>query len=198
MPETVLDYWFGADRADALRNPARARLWWRKDPVTDADIRARFEPRVVQVLAGGCEDWPRTPSGLLALVILADQFTRNIYRGTPRAFAGDPRALAWCRQALAAGMDRSLHPLERLFLYLPLEHSEVLADQEYCVTLLETLVAAAAEPAARALLAGALDYACQHREVIRRFGRFPHRNVLLGRASTATEIAFLKTPGSSF
>ncbi|MBI2783788.1 MAG: DUF924 domain-containing protein [Gammaproteobacteria bacterium] len=198
MPAAVLDYWFGADRADALRNPARARLWWRKDPVTDADIRARFEPLVVQVLAGECEGWARTPSGLLALVILADQFTRNIYRDTPRAFAGDPFALAWCQRALAAGTDRSLHPLERLFLYLPLEHSEVLADQEDCVTLMATLVDGAAEPAARALLADALDYARRHREVIRRFGRFPHRNAMLGRASTAEEVAFLKTPGSSF
>jgi uncharacterized protein (DUF924 family) len=173
-------------------------LWWRKDPVTDADIRARFEPLVVQVLAGEREDWARTPSGLLALVILTDQFTRNIYRGTPRAFGGDPFALAWCRRALAESADRSLHPLERLFLYLPLEHSEVLADQEACIALLKALVVEAAEPAARALLADALDYACRHGEVIRRFGRFPHRNAILGRASTVAETAFLKTPGSSF
>ena len=197
MPETVLDYWFGADRADVLRNPARARLWWRKDPITDADIRARFEPLVVQALAGERDGWARTPVGLLALVILADQFTRNIYRGTPQAFAGDPRALGWCRQALAEGIDRSLHPLERLFLYLPLEHSEVLADQEACIVLMEALVAAA-DPAARAQLADALDYARRHGEVIRRFGRFPHRNAILGRESTAAEIAFLKTPGSAF
>ena len=197
MPAAVLDYWFGADRADALRNPGRARLWWRKDPVTDADIRTRFEPLVVQALAGECEGWARRPSGLLALVILTDQFTRTIYRGTPRAFAGDPLALAWCRQGLAAGMDRSLHPLERLFLYLPLEHSEALADQEACIALMQVLVAEA-EPAARALLADALNYARRHGEVIRRFGRFPHRNAILGRESTAAEIAFLKTPGSAF
>ncbi len=197
MPETVLDYWFGTDRADALRNPARARLWWRKDPIIDADIRARFEPLVIAALAGERDDWARTPAGLLALVILTDQFTRNIYRDTPQAFAGDPRALAWCRQALAEGMDGALHPLERLFLYLPLEHSEVLADQEACVALMAALVATA-DPVARALLADALDYARRHGEVIRRFGRFPHRNAILGRESTAAEIAFLKTPGSAF
>lgn len=197
MPEAVLDYWFGADRADALRNPARARLWWRKDPIIDADIRARFELLVIEALAGERDDWAQTPAGLLALVILTDQFTRNIYRGTPQAFAGDPRALGWCRQALAEGIDRSLHPLERLFLYLPLEHSEVLADQEACIALMEALVAAA-EPAVRALLADARDYARRHGEVIRRFGRFPHRNAILGRESTAAEIAFLKTPGSAF
>lgn len=197
MPETVLDYWFGADRADALRNPVRARLWWRKDPITDADIRTRFEPLVIKTLAGERDGWARTPAGLLALVILTDQFTRTIYRGTPQAFAGDPRALGWCRRALAEGVDGSLHPLERLFLYLPLEHSEVLADQDACVALMEGLIAAA-EPAARALLADALSYARRHGEVIRRFGRFPHRNAILGRESTAAEIAFLKTPGSSF
>jgi uncharacterized protein (DUF924 family) len=197
MPAVVLDYWFGADRADALRNPARARLWWRKDPITDADIRARFEPLVIAALAGERDDWARTPAGLLALVILTDQFTRTIYRDTPQAFGGDPRALGWCRQALAEGMDGALHPLERLFLYLPLEHSEVLADQEACIVLMEALVAAA-DPAARALLAAALDYARRHGEVIRRFGRFPHRNAILGRESTAAEIAFLKTPGSAF
>ncbi|MFP5413821.1 MAG: DUF924 family protein [Gammaproteobacteria bacterium] len=197
MPEAVLDYWFGADRADALRNPARARLWWGKDPIADADIRARFEPLVIAALAGERDDWARTPAGLLALVILTDQFTRNIYRDTPQAFAGDPRALGWCRQALAEGMDGALHPLERLFLYLPLEHSEVLADQKACIVLMEALVAAA-DPAARAQLADALDYARRHGEVIRRFGRFPHRNAILGRESTAAEIAFLKTPSSSF
>jgi len=197
MPEAVLAYWFGADRADALGNPARARRWWRKDPIIDADIRARFELLVIEALAGERDDWAQTPAGLLALVILTDQFTRNIYRDTPQAFAGDPRALGWCRQALAEGIDRSLHPLERLFFYLPLEHSEVLADQEACIALMEALVAAA-EPAARTLLADALDYARRHGEVIRRFGRFPHRNAILGRESTAAEIAFLKTPGSSF
>jgi len=196
-PTAVLEFWFGADRAAALRDPARNRLWWRKNPATDADIRARFGAWVAAALAGRLHHWADEPGGLLALVLLADQFTRNIHRDTPAAFAGDAPALAWCRQGLAAGLGARLTAGERAFLYMPLEHSEILADQDECVARFEELAAGAA-PADRGALARMLDYARRHREVIARFGRFPHRNAILGRASTAEELAFLQTPGSSF
>ena len=193
----VLDFWFGANRGRALRDPARSRLWWRKDPATDAEIRARFGVRVAEVLAGDLEHWAADAEGLLALVLLADQFTRNIHRDTPAAFAGDPQALAWCRQGIAAGFESAFTGAERAFLYMPLEHSESPADQDECVLRFERLVADAAADD-RGALAGMLDYARRHREVIARFGRFPHRNAILGRTSTAEEIAFLQTPGSRF
>lgn len=196
-PAAVLEFWFGADRAAALRDPARSRLWWRKDPATDTDIRARFGTWVAAALAGRLHHWADEPDGLLGLVLLADQFTRNIQRDTPAAFAGDPLALAWCRQGIAAGLEARLTAAERAFLYMPLDHSEILADQDECVARFERLVAESA-PADRGTLAGMLDYARRHREVIARFGRFPHRNAILGRASTAAERAFLQTPGSSF
>ena len=196
-PAAVLEFWFGADRARALRDPARSRLWWRKDPATDADIRARFDTWVAAALAGDLHHWADEPDGLLALVLLADQFTRNIQRDTPAAFAGDALALAWCRQGIARGDEARLSTAERAFLYMPLEHSERLADQDECVARFERLVAESA-PADRGALAGMLDYARRHREVIARFGRFPHRNAILGRASTVEELAFLRTPGSSF
>jgi len=196
-PAAVLEFWFGADRARALCDPARSRLWWRKAPATDADIRARFDTWVAAALAGRLHHWADEPDGLLALVLLTDQFTRNIHRDTPAAFAGDPLALAWCRQGIARGDDERLSAAERAFLYMPLEHSERLADQDECVARFERLVAES-EPADCGALAGMLDYARRHRAVIARFGRFPHRNAILGRESRAEELAFLSTPGSRF
>lgn len=196
-PAGVLEFWFGADRAGALRDPLRSRLWWRKDTTTDTDIRARFDTWVAAALAGRLHHWADEPDGLLALVLLADQFTRNIHRDTPVAFAGDPLALVWCRQGIARGDDERLSAAERAFLYMPLEHSEILADQDECVARFERLVAESAA-AERGALAGMRDYARRHRAVIARFGRFPHRNAIFGRASTAAELDFLQTPGSRF
>lgn len=196
-PAPLREYWFGAQPQLALRDPVRPRLWWCKDPATDAEIRARFGNWVVSALDGALDAWAGDPGGLIALVVLCDQFPRNIHRGTPAAFAGDGRALAWCRRGIAAGYERQLTPAERAFLYMPLEHSEDRADQESCVARFTALLAEA--PAAdRGELARMLDYARRHREVIRRFGRFPHRNDILGRRSTAAEAAFLQTPGSRF
>ena len=123
----------------------------------------------------------------MALVILLDQFPRNLFRGQARAFAGDARALALAKRAVAAGLDEAMPRAHRLFLYMPFEHSEDLADQETCIERMTALGSA-----------GYLDYARRHRDIIARFGRFPHRNAALGRDSTAEEIAFLKEPGSSF
>lgn len=181
----VLDFWFGAP-------PLAARAeWFRKDPAFDDSLRARFGPLVDQALEAGL-GWGDGNEARLAQIVVLDQFPRNLFRGQARAFAGDARARSLALALVADGGHLALHPLQRWFAYLPLEHAEDLALQDRCVALIGAL--AAADPAH----AGALDYAERHRDVIRRFGRFPHRNAALGRTSTADEIAYLATPGSGF
>lgn len=185
LASDVHAFWFGpephAERAE----------WFRKDPAFDALIRDRFGTAIQTALAGGYASWSATPRGALARVLLLDQFTRNAFRDTPRAFAGDPLALATASRAVDAGFDRSLAKLERWFLYLPFEHSEDLAMQERSLELLGRLSEDTADPSP-------LDWAERHAVIIRRFGRYPHRNAILGRASTPEEIAFLREPGSGF
>ncbi|QNM96664.1 DUF924 family protein [Chitinimonas koreensis] len=181
----VLEFWFAG--GDAPR-----QAWFVKDPAFDAAIAARFGEQVAAAQAGGLQHWRATPDGLLAYLLLLDQFSRNIYRDTPRAFAGDALALAAAHAALEAGVDRTLPPVRRVFVYLPLEHAESLAEQDRSVALFEAL--AAEWPAG----ANYLDYAQRHREVIARFGRFPHRNAVLGREATAEEQVYLAQPGSGF
>jgi uncharacterized protein (DUF924 family) len=199
-PATIHDFWFGPDAAaasDAVVAERQAALWWRKNPEVDAQMRLRFAASIAHAAQHALDDWAATPHGRLALILLTDQFTRNVYRNTPAAFAWDPLARAWCKDGLAAGMHRALRPIERVFFYLPLEHAEDLEDQERAVSLFRELLAEV--PAdERATFAGFLDFAERHRAVIARFGRFPHRNAILGRASTDEEVAFLAQPGSSF
>jgi uncharacterized protein (DUF924 family) len=184
LASDILDFWFGD------RSGERAE-WFRKDPAFDEAIRARFGAAVDAAIAGGYAAWTDTPRGTLALVILLDQFTRNIFRGTPRMFAGDARALALAQAAVAAGSDRALGAYERMFLYLPFEHAEDAAMQERSLALFGRL-------AEEAGLRSQLEWAEKHAAVIRRFGRYPHRNASLGRASTPEETAFLAEPGSGF
>jgi uncharacterized protein (DUF924 family) len=181
----VLDFWFGT--SDTARDE-----WFRKDPAFDARIRERFGPLVEQALAGALTDWNRAPDGALAQVLLLDQFTRNIHRGSALAFAGDRPALALAQSMVGRGDDAALPPLRRVFVYLPFEHAEDAAAQRESLRLFAAL--AAAHPA----LEPFNDYARRHAEVIERFGRFPHRNAVLGRASTAEELAYLSQPGSGF
>ncbi|HVL75514.1 MAG TPA: DUF924 family protein [Noviherbaspirillum sp.] len=195
--ETILHFWFGTESDDARVASAQARLWWMKHPDVDREIRERFEGTLEAAMRGELDGWRASPRGRLALIVLADQFPRNMYRDTPRAFAYDAQARGWCLEALDAGADQALRPIERVFLYLPLEHSERLEDQERAVALFKRLHEEAGE-AARPAFAEFLDYAYRHRDVIARFGRFPHRNRILQRASTDEEEAFLRTPGSSF
>ena len=175
----VLDFCF-AKRA--------VKDWFVKDPAFDAEVRASLGPLHERAAAGALAPWRETPEGCVTLCILLDQVPRNLYRGDARAFAWDGQARAVTRHALAEGLDRGLPQVQRLFLYLPLEHSEDLADQELCVRLMGALDA---EPEW-------LEFARRHREIVARFGRFPHRNAALGRASTPEETAFLAEPGSSF
>jgi uncharacterized protein (DUF924 family) len=185
-PDDVLDFWF--DRSQPLDfRPC----WFKKSDVFDAEIAARFGAAVESALAEGHADWAATPDGALALVILLDQFPRNLFRNQAKAFAGDARARIVARQAVDRGFDIALPPVMRLFFYMPFEHSEALADQE----LAHLLFSALDKDLPGQNLA---DWADKHRVIIARFGRFPHRNAALGRQSSPEEIEFLKQPGSSF
>jgi uncharacterized protein (DUF924 family) len=189
-PADILAFWFGRP-GDPAYGQARS-VWFRKDAGFDDEIRSRFLADVEAALAGQLAHWAATPDGLLALLILLDQFPRNLFRGEARAFAGDAQALALAATAVAEGWDQPLSAVEKLFVYLPFEHSESLADQERSLALFTELAAA------HAGCEGFLDYARRHFEVIARFGRFPHRNAALGRDSTADEAAYLAQPGSGF
>lgn len=196
-PAAILDFWFGTNKDDAAVASERAKLWWIKRDETDSTIRERFEAVVRKAAQRELDAWAESPQGRLALIILADQFPRNMYRNTPEAFGCDELARAWCKEGLRNNVHCALRPIERVFFYLPLEHSESLDDQDRSVALFRELVDSVGEQG-REVFAGFLDYARRHREVIARFGRFPHRNRILGRESTEEEIAFLKEPGSSF
>ena len=185
----ILDFWF-ADGPDTFRE-----AWFRRDEAFDADIRARFGPLVRPAREGALDAWAATPEGALALLILLDQFPRNLFRDSPEAFASDGHALALARRVVLAGrMDLALAPTQRVFLYLPFEHAEEMVAQDQSVALFEGL----RDHAAHARPGGTIDFAWRHRAVIARFGRFPHRNGILGRESTTDELSYLARPGAGF
>jgi uncharacterized protein (DUF924 family) len=188
--QDVLDYWFGS--AGSAEHGSLRDLWFRKSEATDTQIRERFGPLIEQALRGELAGWAAQPQSALAQIVLLDQFTRNTLRDTPRAFAGDQRALDAATTMVGSRQDETLLPVQRLFVYLPFEHAEGLSMQNESLRLITRLVSDAPE------LQSLLDYAQRHHTVIERFGRFPHRNVILGRHSTAEEVAFLKEPGSRF
>lgn len=196
-PETVLQYWFGSNSDDAVVAAEQANLWWSHSETVDGEIRERFESLVLQAGARELDEWASQPRSLLALILLTDQFPRNMYRGSARAFAFDPKALAWSLEGITAGGDLELRPIERVFFYLPFEHAESLAHQNRSVALFQKLVETVPVEQ-KSKFEGFLDFAVRHRAVIARFGRFPHRNKMLGRQSTAEESLFLTEPGSSF
>lgn len=188
--QDVLDFWFlPPDNPDYGQSRVE---WFRKDEAFDAHIRVRFGALIDAAIEGGLRAWEATPHGALARLIVLDQLTRNVYRGTPRAFAGDAQALALAVALTQAGQDRLLPPMLRAFAFLPFEHAEDLAMQARAVELFQLL--SQAQPG----FDGMLDYAQRHQEVIARYGRFPHRNAILGRPSTPEEVEFLRQPGSSF
>ena len=196
-PAEILDLWFPDDRERANK------MWWGKDPAFDAELRERFGPLLARAKAGELEDWAERASGRLALIILIDQFSRNIFRGDPETYAADAQARALTLEGLERGHDRELPLIQRLFFYMPLEHSEELEHQERCVALCEALAAEAKADSSLSedevkTFVGFIDFAVRHRDIVARFGRFPHRNELLGRASTPEEVEFLTQPGSSF
>jgi len=180
--QDVLDFWFLP--AGTSGHLTARQAWFRKDPAFDDEIRTRFEPLIRRAIAGELQDWEDEPRGALARILLLDQFTRNIWRDTPQAFSGDAAALAGAQRALDAGHDQAVSPVERAFFYLPFEHSEDLADQDRGIA----LYTAAGDT-------DGLKWAKIHHDIIARFGRFPHRNAVLGRATTAEEQAFLDDGG---
>lgn len=187
----VLDYWLGDAMQRGWPSQSRSNLWFGGGKAQDADIAERFGSWVDQALDGALADWETTPEARLALVILLDQFTRNIFRGQGRAFDGDARAQALVVDALRRDWDRQLPLAGAVFLYMPLMHAEDLALQDACVRCFESLLARA--PAEREKdLQGNLAFARQHRDIIARFGRFPYRNAALGRSSTEQEQQFLR------
>jgi uncharacterized protein (DUF924 family) len=190
-PQDVLDFWFGAPGSPEAGQPRRE--WFVKQDEFDDIVRARFGATIDQALAGGLREWDaQGPQGLLARILVLDQFTRNAHRNTPTSFAGDALALAAAVSLVDSGADRQLPPLQRAFAYMPFEHAEDAYMQERAVELFGVL--AADHPGFDEML----DYAHRHRGVIARFGRFPHRNEILGRASTPEELEFLRQPGSRF
>ena len=183
-PQAVHDFWFvesGKER------------WFEKDPAFDAAIRNRFAPAIAAAREGRIDDWTDAPKPCLSLILLIDQFSRNVFRLSPLAWSADHRALGYTNLALERGYEAELTTGERKFLYMPLMHSEDVADQERCVALFAALQEEDPEGEARSY-----ESAVRHHEIVARFGRFPHRNAVLGRASSPKEIAFLEEPHSSF
>ena len=185
--QEVLAFWFGDGRE---RGQSRTQ-WFRKDAVFDEEIRVRFLATYERAVAGELESWKQQATGCLALIVVLDQFPRNLFRGTRRAFEADALARKAARFALAKEYDRTLRPVERMFIYLPFEHSEHLPDQDLCLRLMKEL---SGFRETRELHV----WAEKHLVIVRRFGHFPHRNAALGRESSAEETEFLKQPGSGF
>jgi uncharacterized protein (DUF924 family) len=193
-PDDVLTFWFGPREGDAFAN---APKWWRKDPAFDAEVTATFGPTLEAAARGDLDAWADAPRSAAALVVVLDQFSRNIHRDKARAFAADEKALSVARALVDARGDRALDPAMRSFVYMPFMHAEELAAQDRCIVLF-AIAAEEAPEALRPQLVNNLLFAVKHRRIIERFGRFPHRNAILGRASSPEEDAFLKEPGSSF
>ncbi len=186
LAREVLEFWFAGD-ADA-----QMARHWRKDEAVDNEIRERFAPHIPRAAAGAFDHWCDHADGALALVLLLDQMTRNSYRGDPRSWASDAKAREITRAAIEAGFHRLVDPGARAFFYMPLEHAEDLTTQKECVALFRQMADELGKGPDFHL------YAIRHRDIIARFGRFPHRNEILGRESTEEELAFLKEPNSSF
>lgn len=195
--EEILNFWFGRLNDHGLPRPTRSLFWFQKDATADKIIRVYFEPHLKAAIAGELDHWADTARGRLALIVLFDQFSRNMYRATPAAFMQDAKALQLCTAGIGLGMDKELAPIERAFFYFPLEHAEDLDAQHRCVDMFTKLIALSEEPA-KTRLSGFLDYASEHRNIIARFGRFPHRNKILQRNSSEDELNYLAHGGATF
>ena len=193
----MLSFWFGALDAHGRADAQHQARWWSKDAEFDAQVRGRFEPLHRAAVGGELQAWLDAPRSRLAYIVVLDQFSRNMYRDTARMFAADAQALAATQEGVAREHDRRLALHERVMFYMPLMHSEQLADQERCLALFSALSSESSD-IGRALMLSHIGFAERHRDIVRKFGRFPHRNALLGRASMPEELEFLAGPGSSF
>lgn len=188
----MLEFWFGSPDERGICNEAIQKRWWQKDAAFDEQVRTQFGDLHGAVVAGDHETWLGEARSLLAYVIVLDQFSRNMFRDDPRMYTNDLRAANATMRGVEAGFDQTLGLHERLFLYMPLMHAESVEHQERCVVLIEKLAQLETS------LAQNVSYAERHRDIVVRFGRFPHRNDILQRESSQEEIDFLKEPGSSF
>lgn len=195
--QDILDFWFGDLSPDGLPDTYHRQRWFTADRGFDREIRRRFLSSLLLIAEDGMPEWLGSPGGMLASIIVLDQFSRNIHRGTAMAFEYDTKARQLCRQGLARGLDIVLPAVQRAFFYMPFQHSERLADQEEGVALFEQL-AATYRDTEKALLDGFAASAREHAELIRRFGRFPHRNRVLKRANTEGEERYLSEKPKSF
>ncbi len=198
--QAVLEFWFGPGDEDLESIRTQSDLWWNAEPAVDEQIRDRFGALHRAVVNGERDGWLATPEGRLAAIIVVDQFSRHLFRGDRQSYAWQALGQQLCMDGIAAGADLQLSPIRRIFFYLPLEHAESLDDQARSVSLNRQLVAEASEPF-RSQFENYLGYALEYQQVIQRFGRFPHRNALLGRENTAEECAYLglseDSPGAS-
>ena len=192
--DTIFDYWFGQLDEHGLATPAQQQLWFSSSSAIDAQIGKQFLDLIEAALLGKLAAWRETASGSVALVLLLDQFTRNVFRATPRAFAGDPLALKIARGLVSSGQHLDLPLSQRVFIYMPYEHAEQLDLKDECIALFDELLTQCPQ-SAHAQFARFRQYAVAHREVIARFGRFPHRNAILQRQSTAAELQHLEHHG---
>lgn len=197
IQQSILNYWFGNSVEQEKPSPEILKRWFNGGAAVDQEIREQFVEHLEPALNDEYDQWCTEPRGALALIILLDQFPRNIHRGSGKMFHYDAKALSLAKAVVDRGDDHRLAPLERTFIYLPFEHSEVMADQDRSIELFDHLNREATE-GLKGMTEGFLDYAHKHAVIIERFGRFPHRTDLLGRVSTEEEIEFLKEPGSSF
>lgn len=198
----VLEYWFGVGPFDTARLEERSTFWFgggtpEAAAARDGEIRAKLGPLLEQAARGGFDSWASSPRRRLALILLFDQVPRNIFRGSARAFAYDERALALAAEGMQLAADQALQAHERLFFYLPLEHAEALDAQDACLLAMQRLVAEAPEPL-RAYCEHSLGFARRHHEIIAKFGRFPYRNKVLGRADTPAERELLESGAERF
>ena len=200
--DSIHSYWFrGLNDLDIIdKGSPRVQWWFRKDDLIDREIRDLFEDDVKKANSGAYGDWETTARGQLSLILLFDQFPRNIYRNTPQMFETDPQALRLTLRSIGEKKDLELQLVERLFVYMPLMHAEDLTIQELSLQCFESLVNKSQEknPRSTSYYEYSFDYAQRHQQIIERFGRFPHRNAILGRGSTSEELEFLKNRGASF
>ncbi len=195
--EEILRFWFGDLAGPEGWPEEQAGTWFTADEARDYFLRQVYEPEIVAARAGRREEWKRTPRGALAWLLLLDQFGRSVYRGFPAAYESDLSCQIACLEGVEAGHDRALLPVERVFFYMPLQHAEDLEVQDRSVELFTALRDEAPAPV-RGRLETVLDFAVRHREVIAAFGRFPHRNAILGRDSTPEERVHLEDPRYRF
>ena len=196
--EALLELWFDVDPNDTAGIDEQMRLWFSSSAAEDRELESRFGTLAGEAAAGALDSLAALPRGRLGLILLLDQLPRNLHRGRPAAFAGDFQALALCLDGLDRGLHAALAPMERIFFCMPLQHAEDRAIQARSVATFAALAAAPAPPPLAAALRKCADYAVAHRDIVLRFGRFPHRNRTLGRESTRAEIEFLASGGASF